>query len=330
VARKTPSEGFETRRVVVVAFDGVVLGDLSLPCEIFARAQNPDGSRAYEVQVCAASRTVHSRDLSLQVRHGLTALASAHTIVVPGLEEGAPIPPRVVAALTRVLQARHPPRVMSICTGAFVLAASGALDGLRVTTHWLACGLLQAFFPRVQVDPAVLFVDHGQRLTSAGAMAGVDLCLHVVRSDLGATQAAHVARLVVAPLERSGGQAQFIEHGLPSTDASSLASLGTWLERNLAGDLSLGAIARKAGVSPRTLTRHVGDELGLTPARWVAQLRVRRAQHLLEATSWSIERVAEAVGFGSSTVLREHFSRTVKVSPAHWRKTFSSRARPAR
>ena len=312
----------------MLAFDGVVLGDLSAPCEIFGRAREPDGSVAYDIRVCAAGRSVKSQHVDLQAPHSLRQLARAHTIVVPGLEVNAPMPSAAIKALERALAVPRPrrPRVMSICSGAFILAATGALDGRRATTHWLACDRLQQLHPEVQVDPAVLFVDHGDVLTSAGATAAVDLCLHVVQMDLGAAQAAHVARCAVAPLVRSGGQAQFIEHVPPSTDEASLAKLGTWLERNVAADLSLPALAKRAGLSTRSLSRHVRRQLGITPAQWVAQVRVRRAQYLLERTDRSIERIAEDVGFRSTSVLREHFVKSLRVSPSQWRRNFASRA----
>lgn len=329
VAKKTIIARIKTRRVAVLAFDGVVLGDLAVPCELFGRARNADGTPAYEVRVCSARRRVRSRHVQLEVRSSLRELARAHTVVVPGLEEGAPIPGEVVAALRRALSAPRAerPRVMSICTGAFLLAATGALDGLRATTHWQACAALQERFPAVHVDPAVLFVDHGGLLTSAGATAAVDLCLHVVRKDLGAAQAARVARQAVASLERSGGQAQFIEHAPPAAEETSLAVLSTRIERSLGRDLSLPALAKHAGLSTRTLSRRVREQLGITPAQWVAQARVRRAQDLLESTDLSIERVAEEVGFRSAAVLREHFAKTVRVSPSQWRRSFASRAR---
>jgi transcriptional regulator GlxA family with amidase domain len=327
VAKKTKTARIETRRVAVLAFDGVVLGDLSVPCEVFTRARNADGSPAYDVRVCSAQPRVRTRHLQLDVPHRLRQLGRAHTVVVPGLDEGAPLPTKAVAALKRALSSTRArrPRAMSICTGAFVLAATGVLDGLRVTTHWRACALLKQRFPALEVDPDVLYVDHGELLTSAGAAAAVDLCLHVVREDLGAVEAARVARLAVAPLERSGGQAQFIEHPPPETGDTPLADLGLWLECNVSEDLSLPALAKRAGLSTRTLTRHVKRHLGITPAQWVAQTRVRRAQALLERTELSIEQIAEQVGFGSTAVLREHFARSVKVSPSQWRRSFAGR-----
>ena len=310
--------------MAVLAFDGVVLGDLSTPCEIFGRARNPDDSPAYEIRVCASQRSVKSEHVSLEAPHSLRQLAQAHTIVVPGLEVDAPMPVAAIKALQRALARprRQRPRVMSICSGAFILAATGALDGRRATTHWQACDALQQRFPEIEVDPSVLFVDHGDVLTSAGATAAVDLCLHVVQMDLGAAQAAHVARCAVAPLVRSGGQAQFIEYRPPETDETSLATLATWLERNIAADLSLAALAKRAGLSTRSLSRHVRRQLGITPAQWVAQTRVRRAQYLLERTDRSVERIAADVGFRSTSVLREHFIKTLHVSPSQWRRSF--------
>ena len=210
----------------------------------------------------------------------------------------------------------------SICSGAFVLAATGALDGLQATTHWRGAHELARRHPKIAVDANVLYVDNGRVLTSAGAAAGLDLCLHLVRRDLGAEAAAAVARDAVMPLERAGGQAQFIVHQPPAADGTSLAPLLAWLEQNLRKKLSLAAIARHAAMSTRTLSRRFREQVGATPALWVTGARIRRAQRLLETTALPVERVAAEVGFGSSAVLREQFGRTVGTSPVAYRRAF--------
>jgi transcriptional regulator GlxA family with amidase domain len=307
----------------VVAFDGVVLGDLATPCEIFARAQRPDGEPAYELRVCSAARRVRSEHVALDVPWRLASLRRADTVIVPGVDR---LDRALPAPLLRALRqaAERGARVASICSGAFVLAATGVLDGLRATTHWRSAAELARRHPRIEVDPDVLYVDNGPLLTSAGAAAGLDLCLHLVRCDLGAEAAAAVARAAVMPLERAGGQAQFIVPPPPSSDGSEIAPLLAWLERNLRADLSLRAIARHAATSTRSLSRRFRAQVGATPAAWIARARVRRAQRLLESTALSIERVASEAGFQSATVLREHFGRVVGTSPQAYRRAFQT------
>jgi transcriptional regulator GlxA family with amidase domain len=322
VARKTTFAGIAPRRIVaVVAFDGVVLADLATPCEVFALARDRAGRPAYDVRVCSATRKVRSAHVALEAPWRLAALARAHTIVVPGVADvGARLPEEVVGALRRAVD--RGARVASICTGAFVLAATGALDGKRATTHWRAAAALARRHPAVTVDAGVLYVDNGTVLTSAGAAAGFDLCLHLVRSDLGAQAAAEVARSAVMPLERAGGQAQFIIHSPPSADGGSLEPVLGWLAQNLRKELALPAIAQRAALSTRTLTRRFRDQVGTTPARWVARARVHRAQQLLETTALSIERIAGEVGFGSAAVLREHFGAMLGTTPQAYRRAF--------
>lgn len=209
----------------------------------------------------------------------------------------------------------------SICTGAFVLAKAGLLDGLRATTHWRAAGELARRYPQTEVDADVLYVDNSKVLTSAGAAAGMDLCLYLVRRDHGASVASHVARAAVMPLERSGGQAQFIEHKPPDAN-DAMGPLLLWMDSNLKQNLSLSIIAKQARMSTRTLSRHFVEQVGLSPAQWLARARVRRAQHLLETTRLSIEGIAGEAGFRSASVLREHFKDSVGVSPSVWRRSF--------
>jgi len=326
----TMIEGFAPRRtkggrphiVGVLAFDGVVLGDLSIACEVFGLARTKSGRTAYEVRVCSESAEVESMHVALRVPSRLSSLARADTVIVPGIENvDRPVPASVLRAIRRA--AGRGARLASICSGAFVLAAAGVLDGLRATTHWRAAGDLARRYPNIDVDANVLYVDNGRVLTSAGAAAGFDLCIHLVRRDLGAEAAAAVARLAVMPLERAGGQAQFIKHEPPSDAPGSMAPLLAWIEQNLARDLPLSAMARGAAMSARTLSRRFRDQVGGTPAAWITRARVRRAQRLLETTDLSIEQVAAEAGFGSAAVLRVHFGGVVGTSPLTYRRAFS-------
>jgi len=319
-----PASGARPHRVAVVAFDGVVLGDLSTACEIFSLARTKDGWMPYAVRVCSTAAAVESRHVALRVPWRLSSMRHADTVIVPGVDDlDRPVPDGVLRAIRRA--ADRGARVASICTGAFVLAATGVLDGLRATTHWLAAADLARRHPRIAVDANVLYVDNGRVLTSAGAAAGFDLCIHLVRRDLGAEAAAAVARLAVMPLERAGGQAQFIAHAPPSDAHATLAPLLAWIAQNLSRPLPLPALARRAGMSTRTLSRRFREQVGATPAAWVAEARVRRAQRLLETTGLSVEQVAADAGFGSATVLREHFGCVVGTSPLTYRRAFSRR-----
>ena len=310
--------------VAVVAFDGVVLGDLATPCEIFGWARGAGGHAPYEVRICSLGRKVTSTHVTLAVPWRLASLDRAATVIVPGIDDlDRALPEAVLRAIRRAVD--RGARVASICSGAFVLAATGALDGLRATTHWRAASELARRHPEIDVDADVLYVDNGNVLTSAGAAAGFDLCLHLVRRDLGAAAAAEVARIAVMPLERAGGQAQFIAHEPPANDGSSMAALLAWLEQQLRNDLPLPVIARRAAMSTRTLSRQFRAQTGTTPARWVIRARVRRAQRLLETTELAVERVATEVGFRSSAVLREHFGQTVGTSPQAYRRSFRAR-----
>ena len=309
--------------VAVVVFDGVVPFDLSTPCEVFGRTRLADGSAAYRVKVCGVTPTVDAGNFEMRTRYGLASLARADTVIIPGVSDlNRPASPALVRAV-RTAAARGA-RIASICSGTFALAATGLLDGLRATTHWLAAPELARRHPAIHVDPDVLYVDNGQILTSAGAAAGLDLCLHMVRLDHGAAVAADAARLSVMPLERAGGQAQFIAHPPPSADGGSLEPLLSWLDQNAHRELSIAVIARRAGMSTRTLARRFREQTGTTPAQWVIARRVHRAQQLLETSGHDIERVADEAGFGSTATFRAHFQRTVGTSPQAYRRAFRS------
>ncbi|MFD4408481.1 GlxA family transcriptional regulator [Streptomyces sp. NPDC058475] len=310
--------------VVVLALDQVIPFDLSAPIDAFGWARLPDGRAAYRIRVCSASadEEVSAGPFTLRAPYGLEALAEADTIVLPGVADPtAPLPPGVAEALRAA--AANGTRIASICVGAFVFAASGLLDGLRATTHWIAARDLAARYPAVTVDPNVLYVDNGQFLTSAGAAAGLDMCLHMIRKDHGSAVAAHAARMSVMPLEREGGQAQFIVHDLPPVPAgATMEPLLDWLEENAGRDLTLEDIAARAGMSTRTLNRRFREQTGTTPLQWLHRARVRRAQYLLETTTYPVERIAAQAGFGSPTAFRERFKRVVGTSPHAYRRAF--------
>jgi transcriptional regulator GlxA family with amidase domain len=311
--------------VAVVALNGIVPFDLAIPCEVFGRATLPGTMQSlYEIRVCSETDTVRARHFELRCPWRLDGLADANTVIVPGIEDiAAPVPDPVAAALRAA--AGRGARVASICSGAFVLAAAGLLDDRRATTHWLAAPVLAARYPRVSVDANVLFVDQGRVLTSAGAAAGLDLCLHMLRQDHGAAVAADAARLAVVPLERQGGQAQFITHP-PPTSSASLAPLLPWLDENLHRPVSLDEMARQAATSPRTFSRRFRQQTGTTPLQWLLTARVRRAQLLLETTGLAVEQVATQSGFESAPTFRDRFCRTVGLSPSAYRKAFRSRS----
>ncbi len=308
--------------VAVLALDQVIPFDLSTPIEVFTRTRLPDGSAGYRVLICAEHPDVDAGHFTLRAPWGLEALREADTIVVPGTAEPSlPLPGAVRDVLTSA--ADRGTRIASICSGTFVLAEAGLLDGLRATTHWVAAGSLAETYPAVDVDPDVLYVDNGQILTSAGAAAGLDLCLHLIRRDYGSAVAADAARLSVMPLEREGGQAQFIAlRHPPAPRGASLEPTLLWMQENLARDLSLAEISARAGTSTRTLIRHFREQTGTTPLQWLHRARIRQAQHLLETTQDAVERIGSEVGFGSPTSFRDRFKRTTGVSPLSYRRAF--------
>jgi transcriptional regulator GlxA family with amidase domain len=315
--------------VAVLALDRVVPFDLSTPLEVFARTRGADGSEAYEVRVCSQKREVDAGTFTIRAPWGLDALHTADTIIVPGIDD---ISVRVPDEVCRELRAaaRRGTRIASICAGAFVLAAAGLLDGLRATTHWVAAAELAARYPSIDVDPDVLYVDNGQILTSAGAAAGLDLCLHLIRRDHGSGVAADAARLSVMPLEREGGQAQFVVPERPPTPrGSTLEPLLTWLNENTGEELTTADIAVRAGMSIRTLNRRFREHTGTTPLQWLHLARIRRAQHLLETTPDPVDRIGFDVGFGSPTAFRDRFKRVVGTSPHAYRSAFRSVPQPA-
>jgi transcriptional regulator GlxA family with amidase domain len=306
--------------VAILAMHGFVPLDLAIPCDVFGRVFLPDGAPGYRVRVCGETPEVRAAAYSLRAPWTLDHVVGADLVVIAGIDEPElPVPERILDVIR--VAARRGARVASICTGAFVLAATGLLDGKRATTHWLAASLLNERYPAIEVDPDVLFVDDGSIITSAGASAGLDMCLHLVRRDYGQAVAAHAARLAVAALERDGGQAQFIRNEAPVC-TSSLAPLLEWMQKNAKRTLTLDQLASRASTSPRTLSRRFKEQTGTTPLQWLLDARVRNAQALLETTRLSVEEVASAVGFEGPSTFRARFRRTVGVSPNAYRRTF--------
>ena len=314
-----------THVVAVLALHGVVAFDLTIACEAFARVRLPGGQRAYQVRVCGEAPVIKAGLFDLRVPFDLGRTRDADTLIVPGIENVMMPVDDVVLDVVRAA-AKRGARVASICSGAFVLAAAGLLDGRRATTHWRAATELALRYPAIDVDPNVLYVDNGNILTSAGAAAGLDLCLHMIRLDHGSAIAAEAARRAVVPLERDGGQAQYIVHE-PPTSSSSLAPVLQWMANHLNADLSLEKIARRAAMSTRTLSRRFREQVGTTPLQWLLTQRIRRAQQLLETSDLSVERIATKVGFDSATNLRERFARVVGTSPTAYRRAFGGGTR---
>lgn len=308
--------------VAVLAFDGIVAVDLIVPADAFGHARLLDGRPAYRVKVCGVSDFVQSTVSRIEVPHGLSTVRSADTVIIPGIDgHGRHVDKAILKSIRRA--AARGARIASVCTGALVLARTGLLDGMRATTHWVVAGKLAALHPAIDVDPAVLYVDNGQILTSAGGMASMDLCLYMIRRDYGGAVAAASARFAVMPLERRGGQAQFIQHPLPEPDRrDALADTFDWMRRNLASDLSVEVLARRSAMSPRSFARHFKEQSGTTPARWVTQARIAEGQSLLETTVLSVERIADAVGFGSPTAFRARFRELLGVTPQEYRRSF--------
>ncbi|WP_084703931.1 helix-turn-helix domain-containing protein [Phaeacidiphilus oryzae] len=312
--------------VAIAVTDGMLQFELSVAYEIFGSAPAGVGVPWYEVSVCGPGAVRVGRFL-MEPDRGLEGLRDAGTVIVPGWDD-VDRPPS--AALVEAVRAAHRARarVASLCTGAFVLAAAGLLDGRRATTHWAHTDVLAARHPLVEVDPDVLYVDNGSVLTSAGKAAAVDLCLHLVRLDHGSAIANAVARRLVVPPHREGGQAQFVTTPVPAPDHHPLAELLPWVLERLDEPLTVQDLARRARMSSRHLGRHFRAATGTTPLRWLLSQRIRHAQELLETTDDSVDAIAAATGMGTATTLRRHFHRTVGVPPDTYRRTFRSRALP--
>ncbi|MDM7832457.1 GlxA family transcriptional regulator [Cellulomonas edaphi] len=309
--------------VAVIVLPGVAPFELGVACEVFGIDRSDTGGPRFDFTVCTPEPGVvaSKTGFALVIDRGLEATREADLVVVPAYGElPGPVPEPVLEAL-RDAHARGA-WVMSICSGAFALGEAGLLDGRRCTTHWMHAANLQLQTPSARVDPDVLFVDEDRVITSAGTAAGIDAALHLVRRELGAATAANIARRMVVPPQRDGGQAQYVDTPLPC-DGDTLAPLLTWIVENLDTELTIPDLAGRALMSERTFARRFRAETGTTPAAWIARQRVVRAQELLEQTSIGIDEIARLVGFGTAAVLRHHFARTLSTSPQAYRRTFS-------
>jgi transcriptional regulator GlxA family with amidase domain len=317
----------DMHKVALAVHDGISMFEAAAACEVFGVDRSDLADPWYSFTVCGAGRARVGGWLLADFPngHGLDVLLTADTVVVPACHDTGEDPPGELVDAVRAAH-EHGARIISLCTGAFVLAAAGLLDGRRATTHWAHAAALAERYPRVQVDPDVLYVDSGTIMTSAGKSAGMDLCLHVVRTDHGAAVANALARRLVIPPHRTGGQSQYIPAPLPARDGQPLADLLHWASGRLDRPLTVPDLARRAGLSPRHLTRQFHAVTGTTPLQWLHNQRLHRAQELLETTDDSIEQVAERTGMGTAATLRRHFHRSLGVPPDTYRHTFRDAA----
>lgn len=309
------------RRVAVIVLDGAKPLDVGIPAQVFTNRP----SMPYEVRVCGVEPGLVSGadGLSYMVEHGLEALDDAELVFIPGYQHpDTEEPPAVLIDALRAAHGRGA-RIAAISTGAFALAATGLLDGRRATTHWHYSGIFAERFPQVQVNESVLFVDEGSVLTSAGAASGIDLCLHILRGDLGMATANHAARRLVAAPYRSGGQAQYVRRSVPPSRGERFAATREWALERLADPLTIEVLAKHAAVSPRTFSRRFREETGYTPMQWIMRARVDLARELLENTDLGIDAIAASTGLGTSANLRQFFRRVLGTTPSEYRRTFT-------
>jgi AraC family transcriptional regulator, transcriptional activator FtrA len=319
------------RSVAVAMIDDMPLFELAIACEVFGPKRTDLADPWYDLRLCAANPDGTRSEFGFLQRadHDLADLAAADTVIVPALpyacvQSGLPIPPALIAAVRAAAGAGA--RIVSLCTGSFVLAAAGLLDGRRAATHWMYAATLAMLHPSVQVDASVLYVDDGDVLTSAGRSAGIDLCLHVVRSDLGAQVANQVARRMVLHAHRSGGQSQYVSVPIPETDDAGLGPLLHWAAEHLGQPLTVDILARRAGLSARTFVRRFHDATATTPLQWLLTQRVIYARNLLESTDLPVEQISERSGLGSAANLRRRFSVQLGVTPTQYRRAFHTTA----
>jgi AraC family transcriptional regulator, transcriptional activator FtrA len=310
--------------VVALVYDGLCAFEFSCAAEIFGLPRPEVGPDWYRFETCAMKgrKIAGQYGFSMEVGGGLDRLAAAGTIVIPGWQgTDVPVPRPIIDALCAAHN--RGARLLSICSGSFVLAATGLLNGKRATTHWRYAADLKRHYPSIEVDPEVLYVDEGQVLTSAGGAAGLDLCLHLVRRDYGSAVVNQVARRLVIQPHRDGGQAQFLERPVYQRERGSLSALLDKILRRLGEPIRIAELARLAAMSERTFMRRFRASTGMTPSDWITQMRVDRARELLECTELSIGQISSRTGLGTAATLRHHFRKKVGVSPIEYRRQFS-------
>lgn len=319
--------GVPLSTVSLVLVEPVAVFELGVAVEVFGQDRTDDGVPAVDFRVCAARpgvplATSTTTALSVTASHGLDAVAGSDLVVVAAtpVRPGGDYPPEVLRALRAAHVAGS--TLLSLCSGAFVLGAAGLLDGRACTTHWRHVAALRQAHPLALVDPRALYVDDGDVVTSAGTAAGIDACLHLVRRELGAAVATRIARRMVVPPQRDGGQQQFVELAAPALTADSLAPVLAWVLEHLADPHTASSLARRAALSERTFARRFSTETGTTPHRWLTQQRILAARGLLEESDLGVEQIAGRVGFNSAVVLREHFRREIGLAPADYRRRF--------
>ncbi len=298
--------------------------ELGIVCQVFGLDRSDDGLSRHDFAVCGERPGLvpTTSGFAVEVTHGLDRLATADLVTVPAWPTlDAPVAPAVLTALAAAVE--RGATVLSVCSGAFALAAAGLLDGRRAATHWQFADLLARRYPAVTVDSGVLYVTDGPVLTSAGAAAGIDACLHLVREREGVATANALARRMVVPAHREGGQAQYVDTPVPEPAGHTLAGLLDWAREHLDEPLTVAALAARAHLSPRTFARRFKETTGTTPHRWLLDQRLRHAEHLLESTGLPVDAVAARAGFGSGDTLRHHFAARRGVSPHTYRQTFA-------
>jgi AraC family transcriptional regulator, transcriptional activator FtrA len=314
------------RSVAVLALDQLAVFEFGILCEVFGLDRTDDGLPRLDFRVCGAraGEAIGSTGGAQVVAgYGLDGLHGADLIAIPATARREGFPPEALRALREAAD-RDGTTVLTICSGVFVAGAAGLLDGRRCTTHWKAVDELQARHPSTIVDPDVLLVDDGDLVTSAGSAAGMDACLHVVQRELGAAAARTLARLIVVPPQRHGGQRQFIDVPVPTCRNAAIAPTLDWTLEHLDVEHSVADLARRSHMSVRSFTRRFLAETGTSPLRWLTQQRVLRARQLLEETSLSIDTIAATCGFGAAARMRHHFHRIVGITPADYRRTFQA------
>ncbi|MFJ1651655.1 helix-turn-helix domain-containing protein [Streptomyces sp. NPDC088337] len=313
------------KNVVTVLLDGVHPFELGVICEVFGLDRSDEGLPVYDFSVVSAEGPelhTHVPGLTLRIPHGLDRLEEADLITVPAADAVASrgYPPELLDALRRAVD--RGARVLSVCSGVFVLGAAGLLDGRRCAAHWRHADELARRFPRAMVEPDVLYVDADPVITSAGTASGIDACLHIVRKEQGPEVANRIARRMVVPPHRDGGQAQYVERPLPKSSCDTVGEVLVWMEEHLDQEVTVEQLATRAHMSPRTFARRFQQETGTTPYRWLLRQRVLLAQRLLEATDETMDTIADRTGFGTASALRHQFVRALDTTPNAYRRAF--------